>query len=935
MTNSFKVKPQRQIRDLVADPERPQELARPAAPLEIPQQVGGQLIDRRAFLPNPQVQQALQSMQTWSGVAQDSLQTLGEERQRDAQKKAEALLEQEAFAFEQSIKNATDVEKLKARKKFKEARYAQLRNPYINFHYYNTKATDAGKIVSTKLAKWGQDNAENLAIIEDPGQRSAQIAAQADELMKPYADLPQNFIAGKIDPLLASTKADIQKLVANAELNVAEEKINQTTLEAINGQLELGFELGSADGTTPQGTKYQETAMIRAYQAGYQQFVILNGKSERDYNEWFYENIGRVFVDKNANSFNDLSENYGIRGILQGLEPIVTKEGVKLLDLTYTDKNGNKTTMRQKITDEMVKQLQKREKIEQGELNDVKRRKAQWGIQVTNLSHQAFMDNPEMDQTDIDELKAKLREELVDNVIKTHGPGSLPYSREEAYKQIDKLIPNIERPASLAEEAKWEPLLQEYKDNKELTELPPEFVEEIAGTDFYGRAIKEFYGNRKERRSSSTTQARKTITDSLSNRLKIQFTQDKSITTDVDKDIPGRKSELLKQAGIAYDIAKPTFEAEVDRWAENEYLRVKALLGDGASEKEIIDMVIKNGEKFFDREEYSNIQHHVNIDAKIGTPEFGTVINEVRPLVSEATGDGINTPYDIKLKSTDAGYTSSWAAIHRPVFINNEEAAIETAKNTWLFDTNQFNEINAQVATGDPNKLSDATRKNLGMLSWSLGIPTEEVLRLQVLKYNNGKPPIGSDGQPIPNWEKNLGIMGNISRPPAASTGDSNDDNQAYIYDSNVQLASGDNGIVWESRKGNQVQSRNTIPAPFGGKVVFAGPLGDRGEVVVIEAERDYPAYNVSAGDQVVTSHLAWHHVNTGDRVERGMSMGLSGDRSEPGSDSGYSSTGSGIGRGQIHTQLFRKGGFEYQGNQYSQGSQKDFWDKAYTGLYS
>ena len=182
------------------------------------------------------------------------------------------------------------------------------------------------------------------------------------------------------------------------------------------------------------------------------------------------------------------------------------------------------------------------------------------------------------------------------------------------------------------------------------------------------------------------------------------------------------------------------------------------------------------------------------------------------------------------------------------------------------------------------------------MLSWSLGIPAEEVLRLQVLKYNNGKPPIGSDGQPIPNWEKNIGIMGNISRPPAASTGDSNDDNQAYIYDSNVQLASGDNGIVWESRKGNQVQSRNTIPAPFGGKVVFAGPLGDRGEVVVIEAERDYPAYNVSAGDQVVTSHLAWHHVNTGDQVERGMSMGLSGDRSEPGSDSGYSSTGSGRG---------------------------------------
>ena len=69
MTNSYKVKPQRQVRDRVALPGRPKELARPTAPLEIPQQVGGQLIDRREYVADRSVAQGLEAIQTWSGVA--------------------------------------------------------------------------------------------------------------------------------------------------------------------------------------------------------------------------------------------------------------------------------------------------------------------------------------------------------------------------------------------------------------------------------------------------------------------------------------------------------------------------------------------------------------------------------------------------------------------------------------------------------------------------------------------------------------------------------------------------------------------------------------------------------------------------------------------------------------------------------------------------
>ena len=43
MTSSFGITPQRQIRDLVANPEQPVSLPVPAQPAQTPKRVGGQL----------------------------------------------------------------------------------------------------------------------------------------------------------------------------------------------------------------------------------------------------------------------------------------------------------------------------------------------------------------------------------------------------------------------------------------------------------------------------------------------------------------------------------------------------------------------------------------------------------------------------------------------------------------------------------------------------------------------------------------------------------------------------------------------------------------------------------------------------------------------------------------------------------------------------
>jgi hypothetical protein len=52
MTSSFGITPQRQVRDLVANPERPTAPAEPARPAGIPQQIGGQLLYAASYQPD-------------------------------------------------------------------------------------------------------------------------------------------------------------------------------------------------------------------------------------------------------------------------------------------------------------------------------------------------------------------------------------------------------------------------------------------------------------------------------------------------------------------------------------------------------------------------------------------------------------------------------------------------------------------------------------------------------------------------------------------------------------------------------------------------------------------------------------------------------------------------------------------------------------------
>ena len=170
MTSSFGITPQRQIRDLVAQPARPTEPAKPAEPVRTPVQTGGQLMYAASYQPGS-AGQAIESIQQFlsnEGALGKSTDALFERYKEQKKEEATRLLQQEATALRDSLENAKETKALRQAGDENLARQNRLSNPWVNFFYYDTKATNAGKQVAVDLASWGTKEADRLAEVDNP-----------------------------------------------------------------------------------------------------------------------------------------------------------------------------------------------------------------------------------------------------------------------------------------------------------------------------------------------------------------------------------------------------------------------------------------------------------------------------------------------------------------------------------------------------------------------------------------------------------------------------------------------------------------------------------------------------------------------------------------------------------------------------------------------
>jgi hypothetical protein len=393
MTSSFGITPQRQVgRELVARPEEPAALPKPAAPAREPQQVGGQLFDASSFQPNKQAAQSIKAIENFlgeQGVYENVQQVVFEDYKKNKQAQAERLLASEATAYRDGIENANQTKQLAKSGNPELARENQLRNPWVNFYYYDTKATNAGRDVGIDLGLWGQQSINKLAQ-QDPAERAASIAGKAQDLMAQYADLPQAFIAAKVDPVIAGVTQNLkEKAVAEAYAQKVTTD-NENAAEKFYGPIKSGAKIYKGSLGAEEGIVLG-TSMI---QAGYEDarnfYVTQRGYTEKEFHNVLIKQFGRLFIDNDGNEYNDIGDAFGAQNILASLKNIKTSDGQKFLELK--DDKGN--TFRQIITDAADKASKQNERFYNGQDRILQRAKREVERNLNNAVTDFYAANP-------------------------------------------------------------------------------------------------------------------------------------------------------------------------------------------------------------------------------------------------------------------------------------------------------------------------------------------------------------------------------------------------------------------------------------------------------------------------------------------------------------------------------------------------------------
>lgn len=928
MTNSFGITPQRQIYDRVAAPEKPTMLPRPAAPAEEPQQVGGQLLYARQYQENQAASQQLQAIQDMikrGGPISKGFEAWGVDYKEERRQQAMSLIQQEAEAKRSSIANAQDTDKLRKAGEFELAKQNQLSNPYVNFHYYNTKSDAAAALLTVKLAKWGERNAARIALIEDPAQRSTEFVEYAKTLEPEYADLPQSFVAAKIDPLLAQTKLSFDKQVLKEQIRQNEEKMQQEAWTAFTGKMRLASELSEVGGVT--ASRFKAGGVKAAVDSLLDVYVKTHGYTEKEAYALLHKNIGNLLIDKDTNGINDIGDHYNSLEIIKQLRAIKTSDGISLADL-----NVEGVSMERKFIDAIEGAMASEDKREKAEQNRINR-----AIRNYDLDQDARINGYFRDYTDgtypDDGTIDKLREKEYAILEEKARAGTLPPGKTyiELRDDIDKKLAYKKTDLSPSVEADLRAKLIQYKADG-VEEMPEEFAEQVRGTSLWPTAVTAFAQIKADNRTNKIGSNVDAIVSQAASELKGSFTtQDRQI---VGVEADARTDEKLKIAAEAAKKATPRFKAEFGAWARRRWVELSSQNPKMAQENpaQLQQQILAEGRQlFFSRPEYNDVDRYYNI-TDVGA-QFGQPVSTIFA-PGTSTGDGNKIPWKIDIRDTDN--RASWATEAQVKFQGNPTLVRKFLNEKFVFNSAEMGELVSAANTGNMGKMSQSTRRSVANLQRAFGnnVPLAEILSKQVQKFLT---PEKSKHIPSKRWYDMAGSL----QTPVAATGSAPRDHQLYVYNfhhshSQQEGGSGNMAIDFQVERGNQSQTANQIFAPFSGRVVVTGRYGGLGNSVVVQADRDYPEYGVKAGDRHLLGHAAQILVRPNQRITRGTPLLVAGDQS-PVNSTKRSTTGIGT-PGHIHSQLFKKRDGETwpsQSSQYQQNEQAIFFRKAFYGLYS
>lgn len=907
MTSSFGITPQRQIRDLVASPEAPTRPAEPARPAQEPERLGGQLLYGRKFQPDTKTEQSLKSIEAFlgeKGLYQASQNLLFEQYKKDKQQQARQLLEQEATALYDTEENAKDIKALQAKGDVELAKQTRLSNPWVNFFYYDTKATNAGQQAAVELAAWAKTQASTIAEIDDPAERAAALTRKSQQILAQYADIPEAFKAAKIDPLIAATQADIKADIANKVFERRDLVIKQTGDRLLLGKWELGAKLNAIDNSTNFTSESIEAGIL----AQRDWMINKHGYSKQEATDALFAlwDKDAVHFDANKDQLNDIGTKTGAVNILRSLEKI-TIDGVKLTDLRDS-KGRNLRAVVEASIDRVQKRVELREGSEERELQrnqreftrNIKDRSTEWWVKNPNASDAQIIQRIKQEEAFV--LEQSRRGYLPPGMSYQ---GAVDIVRDQYKFSQRQLTP--EEGADIVEEAR------NLVANGE-TEMPEYLKKAVEGTNLYPEIIKLF-GDAKRRDNaadrSSLNNVQKTLVESLVSGLTGSFQQDQQYQK--LRQLDGYKEIARDSLNNAVKAAKPVLKAEGASLIRAELEKARAR-GEDITNPTVQAEVLKTAqERLYKRREFSDIDMYFNVTE---TGKAGARTSAVPTLSRKdpLTGQWIN-----EIKDTDN--RAAWSAAAAAVYGNNPRLARTALQTQLVLNNTELGELNAAVIGNKP--LSNATRQslvNLYQRAFKQNIPLEEIVEQQIKTYYGGKflPP---------NLKTKAKIIANQIRPADAVTGTQPSDVAIKITNwhhghSRRPGGSGNKAIDFTLVRQNR-QLANNVPAPISGRVIFADRDGDFGNSIIIEAATSGPGYN--KGDRVRIAHLAQLYWKTGDKISRGRPVGKSGDDSPPDSVPGRSGTGAGDG-GHVHIQIYKPGsGIPRQAHQYEQETQANF----------
>ena len=911
MTSSFGITPQRQVRDLVAAPVRPTAPAEPARPAGIPQQVGGQLLYAASYQPDNRLASTVKSIEDFigrDGAFTNVSNILFERQKKEAYQQAKDLINSEVVAYKDSIENAKETQVLKKAGDSELARQNQLRNPWVNFFYYDTKATNAGKEVSIQLANWGKTQVEKLAEIEDPGQRAALIAAKAEEFMQPYKDIPKAFKAAKIDPLLSSIGFDLKKAVQEKSYERRVLTDQNTATEKFLGSVRLGASIVKGSFGSEQGTTFAADAIQNGYNEARGYYVNVRGYSEREFNALLFKEIPNLFIDKNGDGYNDIGESYSYLNFAKALGEIKTTDGQSLLNL----RNDKGDTLRQALEEGAVKAVKAQETFEGSVERGIQRVQREFKRNQANSSTQFYAQNPNPNDDQI----VSQREAAKANARQLAARGLLPdgMSVADAFDQIDKLYPFQSKDISPEQQARLQIEIDDLIAQGK-TQMPADLAARLEGTPAYGRALVAFAKAQRDAANPATQKTTDAILRSLLGGLKGNFqSKDEQLKAAAAQGKAGDAKEKYLQPAVTQASQRLKAEGTI-------YIRRKlseaAQRGEDIKDPAVQLRISQDAQSYFyQRPEYSDVDSYYDITnlQSIGKAKVGPVLGS-----SKKTADG---RWQINIQ--DADNRASFAAIARPSFVNNPRAAINYLENNFVLNEKELGEVNKALITGDMSTLSQSTKRSLSNLNTAFSVRTPVIAYRQLLKF--------FDITDLPKGMRdNMRKLEAATKTPVAGTGVKPQDTLLYVYSGN-HAHSGNRAVDFQIERGNRAQTANPLPSPISGIVRFSGQVQGFGNTVVIEALESGPGYQ--RGDRLLLGHAARLNVQEGQRVNRGQSILVAGDSSPINSVPGRSSTGTGT-PGHLHSQLFRPGqGFPNQKDQYGQENQNTFVRKSLYPLF-